>query len=178
MNQNNPPIILYHGSSRKIEQMLTMHRGRNPDNNLDGNQFGIYATPDWATAVVYTMGARRTTLFRPKVLDIGYSTESIRVVFRNCCWDRKAGYIYTISADSFSWHNDFEYCSHQNVPIIESQEIVPAEIDKMVESGKLVITQDNLPNSKLIRAFYSFIDKCIHGIAAISHCYYVIRYNR
>lgn len=178
MNQNEFPTILYHGSSRKIEQMLTMHRGRNPDNNLDGNQFGIYATPDWATAVVYTMGARRTTLFRPKVLDIGYSTESIHVVFRNCCWDRKAGYVYTIPADSFCHHNDFEYCSHQNVPIIESQEIVPAEIDKMVESGKLVITQDTLPNSKLIRAFYSFIDKCIHGIAAISHCYYVIRYNR
>ena len=149
MSQNSPVKILYHGSTQKIDRMLTMHRGRNPDKNSEGNQFGIYATPDLPTAKVYSMGTKRTTLFRPKVLDISYSKDCILVFFRNCCWDRKAGYVYIVSGDTFTRHNDFEYCSHQ----------------------------DALPSSHLLRTFYSIIDKLVHCVATVSHCFYVVRYK-
>ena len=177
MSQNSPVNILYHGSARKIDRMLTMHRGRNLDKKSEGNQFGIYATPDLPTAMVYTMGVKRTALFRPKVLDISYSKECIHVLFRNCCWNRKTGYVYSVPADSFDRHNDFEYCSHQDVPIIERREIVPAQIDDLVASGKLVLTQDVPPSSLLLRKLYSVIDKVVHSVAVISHCFYVIRYK-
>ena len=157
--------------------MLTMHRGRNPDRNKDGNQFGIYATPDLPTAMVYTIGVKRTTLFQPKVLDISYSKECIHVIFGNCCWNRKVGYVYSVPADTFVRHNDFEYCSHQDVPIIERREIVPAQIHEMVKSGKLVLKEDSIPSSFLLQALYSLIDNFVHGIAAISHFFYVIRYK-
>lgn len=169
--------VLYHGSTQKIDGALTRHRGRNPDGNEAGNLFGIYATSDYPTAMVYTLDARRTTWTKSKVLLIDYSYDCIRVCFNHCCWNRKIGYIYVVRADNFIKINDFEYVSLTETPILERREITPEMIDGMVESGKLVIIQDSLPDSKIVQTGLRIVDAFVSFCALCSNFFYGLKRN-
>lgn len=173
----NDVSFLYHGSSHRIKGEITCHRGRNPDGRNEGNRFGIYATPDFPTAMVFSMDARRTSFFRPKVLYIDYLQDTIRVQFQNCFWKRNMGYVYTVPAAPFEKLNDVEYISSENVPILSRKTITPTEIEKTIADGKLIIVQDHRPNSALLRLGLSAVDTLIACSSTIRHFYNVLLHS-
>lgn len=176
MKNKHKPQVLYHGSSHKIiNGFITRHRGRNQDSNNEGNQFGIYATPDYNTALVYSIGVKRTTFFRPKVCHINYSHDCIKADFQNCCWNHKLGFIYTISSTSFVYHNDFEYFSPNDVKILEIHTVTQEEINNMINTGKLILTEDHLPKSKISRFFLEIIDSSIRVFSIFINYIYSLK---
>ena len=167
---SNDVAFLYHGSPVDIKgDTLKAHRGRNPDGGEEANRFGIYATPDYYTAVIYSMNARRTTLAKPKRLLIEYSYDTIRVRFDHCVWTRKDGYVYKVSADSFLMNNEFEYCSPVDVTILDKERVSVATIGSLIESGKIVISEDILPNSLVMRAILCIVDSFVSLVAKVGH---------
>lgn len=167
---SNTPSFLYHGSPVDIKgKTLKAHRGRNPEGGEEANRFGIYATPNYYTAVIYSMNASRTTLTRPKRLFIEYSYDTIRVSFEHCRWTREDGYVYKIPASSFHMNNDFEYCSSEDVTIVEKERISFSTIVNLINSGKIVLIEDNLPNSRIMRMLLRIEDSFVAFVAKVSH---------
>lgn len=167
---SNDVAFLYHGSPVDIKgDTLKAHRGRNPEGGEEANRFGIYATPDYYTAVIYSMNASRTTLTRPKRLFIEYSYDTIRVSFEHCRWTREDGYVYKIPASSFHMNNDFEYCSSEDVTIVEKEQISFSTIVNLINSGKIVLIEDNLPNSRVMRMLLRIEDSFVAFVAKVSH---------
>lgn len=178
MRKENKPDFLYHGSSHKIEGFITRHRGRNQDSRKELNQFGVYATPDYATAMVYTLGAQRTTFFHPKVIDIKYSHDSILVDFQNCCWNKKTGFVYKVSSEAFTKINDFEYCANSDLEIIETSKVSLEQINDMIASDKIILNQDSLPKSFFVRFLLKLIDMGVRCLGDVSHFFNRIWYAK
>ena len=172
----NDGSFLFHGSPVDIKDgVLKAHRGRNPEGGQESNSFGIYATSDYPTAMVYSMDARRTTIMKPKLLQIEYSTETIVVQFENCVWTRKPGFVYKIPSETFVKNSDFEYLSLSDVNILEKIPISVSDIEGMISSGKLVIFEDKLPASPFLRFFLIIIDVLVKTVAKIGYLFSLVQ---
>jgi len=178
MNENEKPDFLYHGSLHRIEGFITRHRGRNQDCRKELNQYGVYATPDYATAMVYALGAQRTTFFRPKIIDIKYSYDSILVDFQNCCWNKKTGYVYKVNSEAFTKINDFEYCANSDLEIIETTKVSLEQINDLIDSGKIIFMQGTLPKSLFVRFLFRLIDGGLRCVRNAGHFFNKIWYAK
>lgn len=174
MKNNNCVGVLYHGSSRLIHDTITLHKGHNQSKDKNLNLYGIYATPDFVTAVVYTMGVERTSLTKPKIVEISYSYEKIVVKMCNCRWNRKDGYVYVIDSVSFQKINEFEYVSTSNSDIKETIVIRTKDICELIDRGKIELQEDQKQYSQFTQYIYNGVDSIVSCVSSCINLYHRI----
>lgn len=163
---------IFHGSSRFIEGKLIPHKGRNPLGEKEFNQFAVYATPHFLTAIVYSLSIGRAKLFRKKHVLIAYSEQQIKVKMVGCYWTKQAGYVYTIPADTFKALNAYEWVSHSEVEILQTLVIEPKTIDELIAQKRIILECEPEPQNRCYRALIQWEEKIIKRTSAMWHAYW------
>lgn len=163
---------IFHGSMRQIEGTLLPHKGRNPLGDQSFNQFGVYATPHFLSAIVYSLSIDRAKLFVKKQVFISYSPNQIRVKMKGCYWSRKEGYVYVVPSSNFTPLNEYEWISLSETPIIQTLTIAPEQIDKLIADKQIVLEQDPAPQNRLFQHFLHLEERLLKITSSFWHRYW------
>ncbi len=164
---------IFHGSMRDITGKLVPHKGRNTLGGESFNQFAIYATPHFLTAVVYSLSVERARLFSRKEVLIAYGSNQLRVKMKGCYWSRKNGFVYVIPASSFQTINEFEWFSSSEVPILQKLIITPTDVDKLIASKNIILESDP-PPKKEYRWLLTSVEMLVRCTSYLRQCFWTL----
>ena len=163
---------IFHGSMRHIEGAILPHKGRNPLGGKEFNQFGIYATPHFLSALVYSLSIERARIFAKKRVLIAYAPNQVCVKMQGCYWSRHPGYVYVIPASTFIPLNDYEWVSYTEVPILQTLEINAEQIDDLIAQKRIIIECDREPKTMLYKFMLRMEDALIKKTSLLWHYYW------
>lgn len=167
-----PVNNMFHGSMRQIDGEIIPHKGRNRLGGKGFNQYAVYATPHFLSAIVYSLSIDRSRIFSRKEVFISYSPNQIYVQMKGCYWSRKIGYVYVIPPDSFQPLNDYEWFAYSRVPILQSLEITPEYIEKLIDDKHLIIESDSVPQNAFYKKILRIEEKFVKLTSILKHAFW------